>query len=65
MSALPTKPGSHVHTIVRNGSESTTEQMACAPHGRVSEHGFLHTLLKQANLLGQSASTVHCGVGSA
>lgn len=64
MSALPTKPGSHVHTIVRSGNESTTEQTAFDPHGRVSMHGFLHTLLKQAILLGQSASTVHCGFSS-
>lgn len=28
ISALPMKPGSHVQTIVLNGSESTTEQMA-------------------------------------
>lgn len=28
MSALPMKPGSHVQTIVLNGSESTTEQTA-------------------------------------
>lgn len=51
--------------MVRSGNESTTEQTACAPHGFVSRHGFLHKLLKQASLLGQSASTVHCGVGSA
>lgn len=36
ISALPTKPGSHVQTIVRNGNESTTEQVARAPHGLVS-----------------------------
>lgn len=62
ISALPTKPGSQVQTNVRSGSESTTEQTACGPHGRVSMHGFLHTLLIQANFDGQSASTVHCGV---
>lgn len=61
ISALPTKPGSQVQTIVLNGNESTTEQTACTPHGRVSMHGFLQTLLMQANFDGQSASTVHCG----
>lgn len=65
ISALPTKPGSHVQTIVLSGSESTTEQTALVPHGLVSMHGFLQTLLKQANFDGQSASTVHWGVGSA
>lgn len=63
ISALPMKPGSHVQTNVRSGSESTTEQTAWAPHGRASTHGFLHTLFKHANFDGQSASTVHCGVG--
>lgn len=62
ISALPTKPGSHVQTNVRSGNESTTEQTAWAPHGRDSIHGFLHTLFKHANFDGQSASTVHCGV---
>lgn len=65
ISAFPTKPGSQVQTIVRSGNESITEQTAFVPHGLVSKHGFLQILLIHANLLGQSASTVHCGFSSA
>lgn len=60
-SASPTYPSRHVQTIVRRGSESTTEQTALAPHGLVSKQGFLHSPLKHASLLGQSASILQLG----
>lgn len=64
-SASPTYPGKHRQDIVRSGSVSTTEHSAFAPHGFVSIHGFLQLPLKQASLLGQSASILHCGGVSA
>lgn len=47
--------------MVLNGRVSTTEHSALTPHGFVSMHGFLQIPLKQASLLGQSASIRHCG----
>lgn len=58
MSASPTYPGSQRQIMVRRGRVSTTSQMALAPQGCVTSQGFLHSPLKQANLLGHSASMV-------
>lgn len=58
-SASPIYPGKQWQDIVLRGRVSTTLHSALVPHGLVSVHGFLHSPLKQANLLAQSASIVH------
>lgn len=57
--ASPTKSEGHSQIIVLIGKVSITEHLALAIQGLDSSQGFLQTLLKHANLLGQSASTLH------
>lgn len=62
LSASPIYPGKQMQDMVLSGRESTTTHSALTPHGLVSVHGFLHLPLKQANLLGQSASILHSDI---
>ena len=63
----PLGPGTiragHMQATDRLGKESVTTHVWLGEQGFPTVHGFWHSSLMQANLDGQSASTLHSGWG--